>query len=70
MSKSTPKIRAQLNRHISQIEEDPYSGYPLHGEFDKCWAIDSGEFRIIYKIDESAKHLAFLVVRPRGDAYK
>ena len=69
-NKCTSKKKKQLNKHIQKIENNPYSGYPLHGDLSGLWAIHSGEFRIIYKINAESKTVEIVHIGPRGDIYK
>jgi addiction module RelE/StbE family toxin len=68
--KCTEKIQRQLDKHLDDIEKKPYMGYPLHGKYSGFWAIDSGQFRIIYEIFKEKKLLKIIAIGPRGDVYK
>ena len=70
LKKLPQKIQKQIKGHVKRISENPLSGYPLDGNLGGKYAIDSGEYRIIYKIYREIKIIVVLNIGPRGDIYK
>ena len=65
--------KSAKNRIQSAIEsllDDPFLGYPLHGELQGSHRLRVGNFRIIYRIQSSEKIIDIATIRPRGDVYK
>lgn len=66
-----PKIRRQVLRKILALEEQPrpYNSIPLQGEED-AFRVRSGDYRILYRIDERAKKVNVFRVRHRKEVYR
>ncbi|MEW6455596.1 MAG: type II toxin-antitoxin system RelE/ParE family toxin [Acidobacteriota bacterium] len=70
-SRSSPKIREQINKEIKKIEENPYiAGAPLSGDLGGLWSSRTGDFRIIYEILQEEKQVNIINLGPRGNIYK
>ncbi len=66
------KLRAGLDRSIIFLEDSPKRGpniQKLKGLKD-CYRYQVGGWRLIYRVDEEAKQVRILEIRPRGDIYK
>lgn len=66
-----PKIRRQVLRKILALEERPrpYNRVPLKGE-ENAHRMRSGDYRILYHIDEKARKVTVFRVRHRKEAYR
>jgi len=52
------------------MESDPYLGKPLKGELSGKWSLRTGDYRIVYTIDEQKKTLTLLSVGHRKTVYR
>jgi mRNA interferase RelE/StbE len=69
LKKLPAHVRARILLAIEDIMSNPYAGVRLRGELDGLLRWRTGEYRIIYKIDEE-KHLVVLIdVGPRKSVY-
>ena len=53
-----PKLRRQIWRSISQMEEDPFRGdvKPLQGgKWHGCYRRRSGDYRIVFAVDRNQR---------------
>lgn len=66
-----PKIRRQVLRKIIGLEEQPRShdSAMLRGE-ENAFRVRSGDYRILYHIDEEARKVTVFRVRHRKEAYR
>lgn len=69
--KKLPKAsQTKINKKLFALEEDPYSGKKLSGEFKDFWTIRAWPYRIIYEINEKAKRVEVHKIRHRQGSYK
>jgi addiction module RelE/StbE family toxin len=54
---------------IRQLEVDPYVGKALRGNFAGKWSIRSGNYRVIYGVDEVEKIVVLYDTGHRKKAY-
>ena len=66
-----PKIRRQVIEKILSLENNPrpQDVKPLKGERD-AYRVDSGEYRILYHMDEQTKEATIFRVKHRREAYR
>ena len=66
-----PKIRRQVNRRILDLEANPrpHDIKRLRGR-ERTFRIASGEYRIVYEIDDDRKAVTILTVQHRKDVYR
>jgi mRNA interferase RelE/StbE len=64
-----PGIRREIELALDQLIEDPGSGDRLHGDWKGHWKLRSGDYRIIYRIEDS-DIVEIQYVRHRRDAYR
>jgi len=71
LSDLPPKIRRQVLRKILALEEQPrpYNSIPLEGE-ENAFRVRSGDYRVLYHIDEGARKVTVFRVRHRKEAYR
>ncbi|MSQ14530.1 MAG: type II toxin-antitoxin system RelE/ParE family toxin [Dehalococcoidia bacterium] len=71
ISRRHPRIRGQVNSKIFSLEDNPRPQdiKPLKGEED-AYRVESGEYRILFHLDEKAKVVTIFRVRHRKDAYR
>ncbi len=72
LKKFSPSVRTQVQRAIDGLAEDPRPrGYKkLHGKLKDFYRIDSGNYRIIYKIKDDVLIVIVVKVGDRRDVYK
>lgn len=65
------KIRNQLDRRFEELRSNPrpHDSKRLVGRH-KSYRIDSGEYRILYDVDDEIRHVAVWRVRHRKDVYR
>jgi len=69
LKKLPAHVRARILLAIEDTMSNPYAGVRLRGELDGLLRWRTGDYRIIYKIDEG-KHLVILIdVGPRKSVY-
>jgi mRNA interferase RelE/StbE len=55
---------------MERLPENPYRlGGELHSPYDGRRAAHLGTYRVVYRIDETARTIYVLSVRLRGDVY-
>ena len=66
-----PKIRRQVNRKVLGLETipRPHGVKRLRGS-ERTFRIASGEYRIVYEIDDDRKAVTVLTVQHRKDVYR
>ncbi|OGN94416.1 MAG: hypothetical protein A2Z75_03090 [Chloroflexi bacterium RBG_13_50_10] len=65
------KIRRQVVEKILSLENNPYSQdiKQLKGEKD-AYRVDSGEYRILFYLDNQVKEVTIFRVKHRRDVYR
>jgi mRNA interferase RelE/StbE len=66
-----PKIRRQVTERLRKLADNPrpQDVKMLRGQ-QKVYRVDSGEYRIVYEIDDEEKRVTVRVVKHRKDAYR
>ena len=66
-----PKIRRQVTERLRELAGNPrpQDVKMLRGR-EKVYRVDSGEYRIVYEIDDAEKRVTVRVVKHRKDAYR
>ena len=66
-----PRVRVAVDQRIASLADDPRppGAAPLKGKWRGSWRLRSGEFRIIYAIDDRARTVTVAEVGPRGSIY-
>ncbi|MCL2643411.1 MAG: type II toxin-antitoxin system RelE/ParE family toxin [Candidatus Bathyarchaeota archaeon] len=62
--------KQKLDLVIRQLEVDPYVGKALRGNFVGKWSIRSGNYRVIYMIDDVEKIVMLYDTGHRKKVYK
>jgi len=70
LKKQPNEVKERALRAIDEITANPSYGVKLRGELKGYWRWRIGEYRIIYKIDDSLHLVVFLDVGPRKSIYK
>ncbi len=68
--KLAPELKRRVDQHLRILESQPYSGKRLRGEFEGCYSLRMGDYRIIYTVDETVKRVALLTVAHRRRVYE
>ncbi len=65
------KIRSQIDRRFEELKSNPrpHDSKRLVGR-GKSYRIDSGEYRILYDVDDEIRLVAIWRVRHRKDVYR
>jgi len=69
LKKLPAPVRARILFAIEDMMSDPYAGVRLRGELDGLLRWRSGDYRIIYKIDEGKQLLVLIDVGSRKSIY-
>jgi mRNA interferase RelE/StbE len=70
LSRLSPKIHAQVARVIDSLADDSRAGHkPLKGVYVPAWRARSGDFRIVYFIDDDDRVVTITRVRDRKDMH-
>lgn len=66
-----PRIRRQVVEKILSLEDNPYpqDTKQLRGE-EGAHRVDSGEYRILFHVDNQAKEVTIFRVKHRRDVYR
>jgi mRNA interferase RelE/StbE len=66
-----PKIRRQIFEKLVELETNPrpQDVRRLHG-VERGYRVDSGEYRILYEIDDAERRVVVRVVKHRKDVYR
>jgi mRNA interferase RelE/StbE len=60
----------RIRERVKLLCEDPYVGLPLKGDLQGFWKDRVGNYRIIYKIDETGNKVIFYDVGLRKSIYE
>lgn len=67
--KLSPEARRAVELALDALLDDPRAGDPLHGDWEGCWKLRTGAYRIIYRFEDDAV-VEIQYVRHRRDAYR
>lgn len=62
--------QTKINKKLIALQQNPYSGKKLTGEFSDFWVVRAWPYRIIYEINERAKRIEIHKIRHRQGAYR
>lgn len=67
-----PRIAEPLVAFIfGGLAADPrHRGKPLHAELEGFWTARRGDFRVVYRLDETTKTMIVLKIAHRANAYR
>lgn len=63
-------IKTRIDNKINSLEQNPYSGKKLSGEFKNFWSIRAWPYRIIYEINETERRIEVHKIAHRQGAYR
>ena len=63
-------LKRRVDKHLRILESQPYSGKRLRGEFEGCYSLRMGDYRIIYMVEETVKRVVLLTVAHRRRVYE
>jgi len=69
LKKLPADIRARVLLAIEELFSNPFAGIRLRGELDGLLRWRTGDYRIVYKIDEEKRLVVLLDVGPRKAIY-
>ncbi|HLB28856.1 MAG TPA: type II toxin-antitoxin system RelE/ParE family toxin [Dehalococcoidia bacterium] len=66
-----PKILRQIHEKLLELASNPrpQDVKLLHGA-EKAYRVDSGEYRILYEIDDAGKRVTVRAIKHRREAYR
>jgi mRNA interferase RelE/StbE len=65
-----PEIKRAVKAALLQLLADPASGEPLHGELTGLWKYRVRRYRVVYKVDRTAKSVEIVAVGQRLSIYE
>lgn len=68
--KLPPDLRERVKHRVQQLAENPFLGLRLRGQLEGFWKDRIGDYRIIFKIEESSKRVIFYDVDLRKKIYE
>ena len=69
LKKLPAHVRARVVLAIEELVTNPFAGIRLRGELDGLLRWRTGDYRIVYKIDEEKRLVVLLDVGPRKAIY-
>jgi len=70
LDKASHKTREKIVSVFDMLQDDPYVGKKLKGEYAGTWAIRAWPYRIMYQILETKLLVHVVRIRHRKDAYR
>lgn len=68
---SLPKnIQRQVAGKISALEKDPFPAYSKALKGENAYRLRSGEYRVLYTVDNPSENITIVKIRHRKDAYR
>jgi len=61
--------RERVRKRAQELVENPYLGLRLRGELEGFWKDRIGDYRVIYKVEESTRRVVFYDVNLRKKVY-
>jgi mRNA interferase RelE/StbE len=65
-----PEIKRAVKAALLQVIAHPSSGEPLHGELAGLWKYRVRRYRVVYKVDRTAKSVEIVAVGRRRSIYE
>ncbi|MDO8657310.1 MAG: type II toxin-antitoxin system RelE/ParE family toxin [Candidatus Levybacteria bacterium] len=62
--------QAKIKKKMAFLENNPYAGKKLSGEFAKYHSIQAWPYRIIYRVDKEENRIYVQKIQHRQGAYK
>jgi mRNA interferase RelE/StbE len=69
LKKLPADVKARVLLAIEELVSNPFVGIRLRGELDGLFRWRTGDYRIVYKIDEEKRLVVLLDVGPRKAIY-
>ena len=69
LKKLPADVKARVLLAIEELGSNPFAGIRLRGELDGLFRWRTGDYRIVYKIDEEKRLVVLLDVGPRKAIY-
>jgi addiction module RelE/StbE family toxin len=64
------KEQVRIISAMASLQEDPFAGTKLHGEYDGAWSFRVWPYRIIYTVSQKTVTVTVLRVGHRQGVYK
>jgi mRNA interferase RelE/StbE len=65
-----PEMKRAVKAALIQVFADPACGEPLHGELAGLWKYRVRRYRVVYKVDRTAKTVDIVAVGRRRSIYE
>lgn len=65
-----PKIKRQVANALDALENTPRAGSPLHHQLKGYWSYHTGNYRIVYEIDDTKKLVLVSHIKHRKNVYR
>jgi mRNA interferase RelE/StbE len=62
------QVQANIIREVRILEENPYTGKALHGDWKGVYSLRIGDYRVLYQI--KGKEVNLLTVGHRSQIYR
>ncbi|MEE9585581.1 MAG: type II toxin-antitoxin system RelE/ParE family toxin [Nitrososphaerales archaeon] len=67
--KLSEDLQERVKQRVQELAENPYLGLRLRGQLKGFWKDKVGDYRIIYKVEESTRRIVFHDVGLRKKVY-
>lgn len=67
--KLSEDLQDRVKQRVQELAENPYLGLRLRGQLEGFWKDRVGDYRIIYKVEESTRRIVFHDVDLRKKVY-
>ena len=64
------KVKQQVASALDTLEKEPRFGSPLQWQLKGYWSYHTGNYRIIYEIDDNNKVVIIEHIKHRKDVYR
>ena len=64
------KVKRQVAHALDRLGKDPRAGDPLHWQLKGYRSYHTGEYRIVYEIDDDKKMVRVSHIKHRKDVYR
>ncbi|MBM3238815.1 type II toxin-antitoxin system RelE/ParE family toxin [Candidatus Poribacteria bacterium] len=64
------KVKRQVANALDALEKDPRAGSPLQWQLKGYWSYHTGNYRVVYEIDDLNKVVLVEHIKHRKDVYR
>ena len=70
MKRLPQKVKRQIANALDILEKDPRAGSSLRWQFKGYWSYHTGNYRIVYEIDDNKKVVLVSHIKHRRNIYR